>query len=304
MTIAYCVVAHQRPAQTQRLVHRLLADDPACQVVLHYDQRYEPLDLSKVTLPRVRLVRERPLNWGTPAIVDLFVEMLQIALAAGCSYASILSGQDYPVRAVGGLETVLSQYDVWADLRPLLTEDGSFNGDAERARYTYRWWYLNTPPRWLRGIDRGVAKALGDPSYRTQPPRRLVRLRQRQQIWWGVKSGGPGVPIYEGSVWMDLSARAIEAVCASSGNVRSFFRHVPCADEACLHTILGNTTGLSFAPGNGRFIRWAPGAESPDILTLGDLTDIRSSGAHFARKFDERVDAAVLDHLDPGGEGP
>ncbi len=131
MTIAYCVVAHQRPAQTQRLVHRLLADDPACQVVLHYDQSYEPLDLSQVTLPRVRLMRERPISWGTPAIVDSFVEMLQIALAAGCSYASILSGQDYPVRAVGGLETVLSQYDVWADLRPLLTEDGSFNGDAE-----------------------------------------------------------------------------------------------------------------------------------------------------------------------------
>ena len=31
MTIAYCVVAHQRPAQTQRLVHRLLADDQLVQ---------------------------------------------------------------------------------------------------------------------------------------------------------------------------------------------------------------------------------------------------------------------------------
>jgi hypothetical protein len=103
---------------------------------------------------------------------------------------------------------------------------------------------------------------------------------------------------------MDLSTRAMEAVCSASDKVRSFFRHVPCADEAYLQTVLGNATGLTFAPGNGRFIRWAPGAESPDILTLGDLTDIRSSGAHFARKFDERVDAAVLDHLDPGGEGP
>ncbi len=304
MTVAYCVVAHQRPAQTRRLIGRLLADDPACLVVLHYDQRYEPLDLSRVALPRVRLMRERPVYWGGPQMVDLLVEMLELALAERCTYGSVLSGQDYPVRSLGGLEAVLSQYDVWAEMQRIFAEDSSSTAVEARGRYSYRWWHLDTPPRWLRGVDRGVAKMLGDPSYLAQPPPRLVRLRQRQQIWWGLKTKGPGVPIYKGSVWMDLSARAMEAVCSGSDKLRSFFRHVPCADEACLQTVLGNTTGLTFAPDNGRYIRWMPGAESPDILTLGDLNDIRSSGAHFARKFDERVDASVLDHLDPGDEAP
>ncbi len=90
----------------------------------------------------------------------------------------------------------------------------------------------------------------------------------------------------------------MEAVCSSDGKVRSFFRHVPVADEACLHTILANAGGLTFAPSNDRFIRWVPGSPSPEILTVQDLDLIASSGCHFARKFDELVDRTVLDRLD------
>jgi hypothetical protein len=77
---------------------------------------------------------------------------------------------------------------------------------------------------------------------------------------------------------------------------------VPIADEACFHTILGNAPGLSFAPGNGRFIRWQ-GNDSPDILCAADLPALFGSGAHFARKFDEVVDATVLDRLDERLDG-
>ena len=54
-----------------------------------------------------------------------------------------------------------------------------------------------------------------------------------------------------------------------------------------------------------RFKWFPPGSPHPVILTMQQLDKMLSSGCHFARKFDARVDDAVLDALDRvifGGE--
>ena len=84
----------------------------------------------------------------------------------------------------------------------------------------------------------------------------------------------------------------------------SFFHHVPNADEAYFHTVLGNTTGLTFAPGDARYIRWTQGEAHPEVLTAADLGGMVASGAHFGRKFDELVDSSVLDRLDVISRSP
>ena len=126
----------------------------------------------------------------------------------------------------------------------------------------------------------------------------LVHYRQRGQLWWGARRHGPGIPIYCGSMWMSLSARAMNAITSSSHRVSSFFHHVPIADEAYFQTVLANAKGLTFAPDNARYIRWKPETESPLVLTAPDLEAATASGAHFARKFDRDVDPEVLDELD------
>ena len=59
----------------------------------------------------------------------------------------MLSGQDYPLRHLGGLEAELSCYDVWADVNPLFAADGSCNWPEGRRRYSYRWLHSDSPPR-------------------------------------------------------------------------------------------------------------------------------------------------------------
>ena len=63
--VVYCIAAYKRPSQTRRLIHRLLTDDPSCRVVLHYDQRQGRQDLRELTDPRITIVPERTLCWGT-----------------------------------------------------------------------------------------------------------------------------------------------------------------------------------------------------------------------------------------------
>ncbi len=49
---------------------------------------------------------------------------------------------------------------------------------------------------------------------------------------------------------------------------------------------------------NLRYIDWTEGKVSPQTFTIDDLLVLRDSGKLFARKFNESVDAAILDELD------
>jgi hypothetical protein len=230
------------------------------------------------------------------------MEMMRTAVdQLHCSYVVLLSGQDYPLRNTCDLETDLARFDVWADVRPLVAEGGATTWPEGLRRYSYRWWHAINPGLLTNGLDRVATKVLGI-EWSTRPPPfpRLVHFRQRGQLWCGYRDqAGPGIPIYVGSTWMSLSAAAVAAILSAPRRALSFFRHVPIPDEACFQTILCNSTGLTFAPGNERFIRFNK-EESPEILTANDLEAVVQSGAHFARKFDDSVDSTVLDLLDKG----
>ena len=192
----------------------------------------------------------------------------------------------------------LAQFDVWSEAKALYAEAGAVTWPEGQRRYSYRWRYLANPSRLLRGVDRVVATVPGSSCPRSPPATSARAPAPAGPIWWGLHDlAGPGVPIYVGSSWMSLSRRAVLAVLSAPSEVLSFFRHVPCPHEACFQTILWNAKDLTFAPSHARFIRWA-NKENPEILTTKDLDAMAHSGAHFARKFDDRVDAAVLDLLD------
>ena len=162
MGIAYCIAAYKRPSQCARLVRRLLADDPECRVVLH-DQRAIVLRLrSGRRVPGCKWSAETP-YWGSTQLLELYVEMFLLAIEDGCNYVVMLSGQDYPLRHLDGLEAELSAYDVWADAEPLFALDGTCNWAEGRRRYSYRWWHADDPPRVLRGVERVVATLLPCP---------------------------------------------------------------------------------------------------------------------------------------------
>jgi len=191
------------------------------------------------------------------------------------------------------------RFDVWpTDMRPLFAGDGTCNWPEGMRRYSYHWWHADDPNLVLRVAHRGAAKLPGlHWSTRDLPLPYLVQSRQRDQLWWGIRSRGPGLPIYVGSTWFSLSAPAMDTICSAPRKVVRFFHHVASPDEACFHTALANARGLTFAPGNARYVRWE-GKENPELLTGQDLAAITGPGAHFARKFDELVDPSVLDQLD------
>ena len=60
------------------------------------------------------------MHWGGFDQVQLSIDMMRIATEQlHCSYVVMLSGQDYPLCHVGGLEGELAHFDVWAEIRPV-----------------------------------------------------------------------------------------------------------------------------------------------------------------------------------------
>ncbi|WP_064196518.1 MULTISPECIES: hypothetical protein [Emticicia] len=49
---------------------------------------------------------------------------------------------------------------------------------------------------------------------------------------------------------------------------------------------------------NLRYIDWSEGKASPKTFTIDDLLVLQYSGKLFDRKFNETIDAAILDELD------
>ncbi len=128
MTVAYCIAAYLRPSQMPPAgppaarrrpgVPGALALRPAALVLRLRPGRERS---------GARCAREAGLLGEQPAGGPVRRNVPQLAVGEGCSYVVMLSGQDYPLRHVGGLEAELSAYDVWADINPLFAGDGSCN---------------------------------------------------------------------------------------------------------------------------------------------------------------------------------
>ena len=87
-------------------------------------------------------------------------------------------------------------------------------------------------------------------------------------------------------------------LAARHKNLARHYAPVRLADESYFQTLLVNHSSLKLKNQTLHYIDWSRGGPNPKTLTVDDLEPMIASGRHFARKFDEQVDAVVLDELD------
>jgi hypothetical protein len=108
---------------------------------------------------------------------------------------------------------------------------------------------------------------------------------------------------FGGSMHWILSREATKYVWSflriNPGYMRRF-RFTLVSDEIFFQTILANShLRGKLINSDQRYLEWSRrDAPSPEVLTMKDLSKIKSSGMLFARKFDSRVDPNILDALD------
>jgi len=298
--VCYVVQSHADVGSLVRLVRTLRRGSPDALIVISHDSSGSALtaaDLAglDVELHLVAGPRER----SSYDLVAYWFELVERLAERGAVYDwfVLLSGQDYPTQPLARSEAALaaSPADAYLEHWDVLDPTAPYRKHQGALRYFYRYRRCSAAALpWLRllraanGVQRLIHVHL------TYGPRLGVRVRR--------PPFGARCRCVRGLQWMTLRRACAEfaaAAARSEPELIDYFRHTICPEEAVVQTLLINAARFRLVNDNLRYADFSGSRDGrPRILTVADLPVITQPRYHFARKFDPRVDAAVLDRLD------
>jgi hypothetical protein len=295
--LAVMVLAHRAPEQLAQLVAAMC--HPRVTLYLHIDRRADLHDFARqlagladvdpVLLPR------RATRWGGIELVDATLDGIARAAADGCTYFSLISGQDFPLRSVEELLRFVddagsrSYVEHW----PLPTPRWRLGGRDRTDFYTY-----DLLGRRETCIPRGE-----DVDYLSARGRLLNQLLRLRTASKPARHMPSYVRPFGGVQWLNLSRAAIDHVLefvAQHPDYRRYHQHTLAPDEIFFQSILAGTdfpTRHELVNDSLRFMVWPDDDPHPRTLREGDLGAALGSGALFARKFDSAADPKALARL-------
>ena len=287
MIKAYLILAHKYPAQLRRLVKAL--DDDRSSFFVHIDQAVDmsAFDNLQPWAERITFVKREKAEWAGFGLVQAILNGLQAIDDSGheFSHVILLSGQDYPVKSNGEIQSFLQQHAGTSFIE------------------SYR---LPAPQKWPDngGLYRVNKYYIGMRPWQMFSSRSLNFLARpfpflQRRIYKNMEP-------HAGSMWWILSMEAVRYVVRfieeNPGYV-AFHRYTFAADEVFFHMILLNEPARSqlgpVVNNDKRFIKWKDiSASHPEILGNNDAREALKSDALFARKFDMQYDDYALDAID------
>jgi hypothetical protein len=280
MSIAYIITAYKYPRQLARLIHRIEMDVPRSPVWVHVDRKVdirpfvEACGDSAATFVEPRI----SVTWGSFSMVRATLRLLEMGVNSGASHIVLLSEQCYPLRR-------LSQFEAFLSAHPDSDYIGVRQVSSEWTQVQRRYGMFHIPELQAR-FPRATIQVL----------RLLRRLRPR-------RTPPGGLEVFGGSAWWTLSAASARHVLESyrsDRRLRWFFRLTSVPEELYVHTVLANSHRSPHLKGPVTYARFDReySKRHPLVWTVRDLDELEASSMYFARKFDETVDSAVMDHLD------
>ena len=116
------------------------------------------------------------------------------------------------------------------------------------------------------------------------------------------KRNTEGWSFYDGWTWFSVTDSFVEYVLSKRKLIDSVFRDTKASDEKVLQTLAYNSRfkdhlhdTRDLKTGSMRYIDWKRG--TPYVFQSGDFEELMASSCMFARKFDERVDAEIIDKI-------
>jgi hypothetical protein len=300
--LAIVVLAYHRPEQLAVLLKTLR--HPQVTVYLHIDSgsEIEPFQaaVGATTVGHVVWLPRHRSAWATIGIVDAEMEGIARAVADGCSYVLVISGEDFPLRPVDEIVafTEENQHRSFVQTYPLPYEAWPLAGRQRTDFYTCticgsRYTCIprgedTTSMGWpLRVLNWGLRAR-----FMFKPPRRFP----------------PYLHPFGGQQWLNLAREAAEHVLeftARHPDYRQYHVYTACSDEMFIQSIL---MGTPFAqehevvPDDLRFLMWT-GGDHPKTLRSEDLPEMLESTDLFARKIvaeeDPRLFAALREMAAP-----
>lgn len=270
--IAYLILVHRYPDQFKRLFKAIYHPDNY--YLIHVDKR-SGLQLQTTIqdflsdFPNAKMMVSKKALWGGYSLIDAELRGIQQLLEMGENWEFFinLSGQDFPLKSQHHIKKFLKQHQ-GKDFMKIM--------DQTELRFDT-----------LYRIENYVIE-FGNKILRTFFKRAYLT----------------DVTPYIGNQWMILSRKFCEFVSISPEVLRfkKFYRHTFIPDEGFFQTVIMNTSYKArIVNDDKRAIDWVPSGPiklRPRDFTSKDAKFLLANQNLFARKFDEGVDAEILNILE------
>ena len=289
--IGFVVIAHGDRRVLHRLVDRLADAQSTVGIAVHYDRKSGELDVPRRLTDLVAVV-EAPLDvkWGDWTLIEAVARGIHTldACFPEHNWTILLSGQDYPTRALSELACFLADTNADAFIECRRAID---NWGEEEVSHRYGYDYAALPG-WLpaRYICSTARRLPFLNAYRLEGGKNCIGIRRRRDL----------VALLGGSGWFIANRRATAAIVRAAEDDRTIrlFRRSIIPDESFFATVLAQAD-CEIVAQRWQYCRFArEGAPHPDILTEAHLPEIVASRAFFARKCTWDTSAGLLDALD------
>lgn len=312
--VCYYMQTHTRPPQIARLVELIKEGSPDSVVLISHDPAGLALDTTRLeTLPGVHVLTGQG-GYGDFSHLDRYFAAVDWLDAHGVEFDWLenMTGQDYPLRPIADIESVLAHRDVdgYLQYAPVFPERTPPHADwgagpefrlcspfDTALRFDYRHRRVGRPSlakqRWLRPL---MLLNLVQPWFCVSLAFSTIGTRRRNTIFT------ENFICYGGSFFCTLSAACVHYArdfARDNPDMVAYFRTIPAPDEVFLQTVLVNSGKFRLMPDGKRYFDFSKSRNNhPRVLGVADLEKMLASGAHWARKFDTTYDEEVLDILD------
>lgn len=278
------VLAYHRPGQLAILLEAL--QHPQVTIYLHIDSRVDIVPFrSALAAARVRnivwLPRHRS-GWGSLELVDAELEGISHALADGCYYILLISGEDFPLKRVDEIVAFAQANRDRSFVETFCVAEGGWPRKGRERTEFYAARLLNHPYPCV---------PFGEDTSDLRPRRKLLNWGLRARFLLKPPRRFPDyLSPFGGSQWLNLSAEAAAHVLRfvrDHADYRDYHTHTACPDELFVQSIL---RGSDFADGHEivnddlRLLVWEADNDHPKTLRLENLPTIAASLDLFARK--------------------
>jgi len=280
MRLAHLILAHDKPAQLERLVKRLA--HPDADIFVHIDGKVDMAPFTSLDLPEgASFIKNRiSIRWADFSMMTATLTSFEEIMSNGKTYShlNLLSGHDYPLKSAEVIHDFLSK-----------------NQDKTFMRYR------SVEDEWQESWSRFTKYHLGDYNFpmkfrlqwvfnKLLPPRRLPN----------------GLRAYGFSQWVTITPECAQYTIdylKQNPKVKRFFRQTWGVDELVFQTILMNSPLKNKVVNDHlRFIKFVPRACNPLTLTMENAEALVSSNKFYARKFNAEVDSRIFNYLDQAAE--
>ncbi len=271
VSIAYFILVHRFPEQFKRLFKALY--HPENHYLIHLDKKtsveiYDDIRDFLTDFPNTYILKSENVVWGGYSMVQAELNGMSYLLKLNVHWDFFinLSGQDYPLKS----QKIIREY---------LTENKGSNFIKIDDQLAVRPETMNRIENHFVETENGFSDVTFKRAF--------------------LKDVIP----YIGGQWMILTRESCEFIC-NSGEAKKFenyYLNTLIADESFFQTVLMNTSFNGVIINDDkRAIIWIPDGDiklRPKTFTKEDAKFLLEGDSLFARKFDDRVDNKILDHM-------